>query len=43
VIDWINAAHRFLPGLFFDWMRDKAGRARDQANCRGAYSDASFL
>jgi hypothetical protein len=31
VIDWINAAHRFLVGLFFDWMmRDKVGRARDQ-------------
>jgi len=25
VIDWINAAHRFLAGLFFDCMRDKVG------------------
>jgi hypothetical protein len=42
VIDWINAAHRFLAGLFFDYMRDEVGRARNQVNCRGAYSDASF-
>src|SRR6266478_7103145 len=32
VIDWIDAAHRFLAGLFFDDMRDQSGRARDHEN-----------
>ena len=30
VIDWINEAHRFLTGLFFDYMRDEVGCVRDQ-------------
>ncbi len=32
MIDWIDAAHRFLAGLFFDDMRDQSGRARDHEN-----------
>src|SRR6266478_2896133 len=41
VIDWIDAAHRFLAGLFFDDMRDQSGRARDHENaveCRRVHS-----
>ena len=32
MIDWIDTAHRFLAGLFFDDMRDESGRARDHEN-----------
>ena len=32
MIDWIDATHRFLADLFFDDMRDQAGRARDHEN-----------
>src|SRR5512133_788976 len=29
VINGIDAAHRLLPSLFFDYVRDKSGGARD--------------
>ena len=32
VINGIDAAHRFLASLFFDYMRDKSGRACDHEN-----------
>src|SRR6058998_2039942 len=31
-MDWIDAAHRFLAGLFFDSMRDQPWRTRDHEN-----------
>ena len=42
MIDWIDAAHRFLVRLFFDDMRDESGRARDHENAvqrRGIHSE----
>src|SRR5882724_1507926 len=32
MIDWIDTAHRFRAGLFFDDMRDQSGGARDHEN-----------
>jgi len=41
MIDWIDAAHRFLASLFFDDVRDKSGCARnheDAVKRRGIHS-----